>query len=443
MEATTIVATVSWWRSISAKYLALVLGMTVAVSLFWYLQAMNELRKSIDQQKLDMDTLAGLVDAERKPETQRTIQDCIRKQEDRLAEFKANSLLLVAVIAGGVLLLTFAVTLLIVGPLKQLHRIVTQVDREWDLRLRVDVHGRDEVGQVGKAFNQMMDRISDLVLRLQEASLQVGTSSGDLLATSEQMSRGAATQAKHIEDATTAVTELHTSIQHVAGNARTAATTARKGGESVNRVVENMGRIRQTVEETSEKIKELGESSKEIGKIVGVITQISDQTSLLALNAAIEAARAGEHGKGFAVVADEVSKLADRVSRSAKEIEELIGRIRERTGESVTSMKAGTHAVEAGAQLVNDTGRNFLEIVDLVQETAHSVEEQSKVSDEINSIMAEILTIAKETVKATEEAVSQGNNLRELALRLETRAKQFKVATTADAKAGSNEGAKS
>ncbi len=422
-------ADVSRWRSISAKYVALVFAVTVLINVFWYVRFAYHAKGMLGSQEDGLRNVKALAAGDNLDKARTEVETAKKKAEEAVADFKADNIISIVGIVFAVLLITYAMSLLIVQPLRELHRTVSLVDRDWDLRVRVPVRGKDEVAQVARAFNQMMDRIADLVLRLQEASLQVGSSSGELLTTSEEMSRGAQNQAKHIEDATAAVTELHTSIQQVAGNARTAATTARKGGESVNRVVENMGRIRQTVEESAEKIKELGESSKEIGKIVGVITQISDQTSLLALNAAIEAARAGEHGKGFAVVADEVSKLADRVSRSAKEIEELITRIRERTVESVNSMKGGTREVESGAQLVNETGRNFLEIVDLVQETAHAVEEQTKVSDEMSSIMGEILTIAKETVKATDEAVRQGNNLRDLAVGLESRAKQFKVLT--------------
>ena len=64
--------------------------------------------------------------------------------------------------------------------------------------------------------------------------------------------------------------------------------------------------------------------SNNIGMVANVIGDIADQTNMISLNATIEAARAGEHGRTFAVVAGEVRKLAEKSSRSAKDIAEMV-----------------------------------------------------------------------------------------------------------------------
>jgi methyl-accepting chemotaxis protein len=173
----------------------------------------------------------------------------------------------------------------------------------------------------------------------------------------------------------TALSSAEASSQEVQQVAERAEAAAANGAGAVEQTVSGMARIRDTVENASARVVQLGEKSSQIGKIVETINDIADQTNLLALNAAIEAARAGEQGKGFAVVADEVRKLAERSGVATKEIALLISDVQQGTSEAVEAMRAGTHEVEVGTDLVDRAGTSLAEIAQTVSATKTAAED--------------------------------------------------------------------
>ena len=326
------------------------------------------------------------------------------------------------------MLIASMLAFVITRPIKRLIKATAEIaDGEGDLTQRIEVTTNDETGDLAANVNKLFDNLHKLARDVQSASFHVGASSAEISAASRQMLEGVKDQAVKVESSTAAVTELSSSIHHVASNAMEATKAAAQSNTAVQSAMESMGGIRRAVEEAAERIGELGESSKRIGNIVEVIRQISEQTSLLALNASIEAAHAGEQGRGFAVVADEVSSLARRVGQSAKDIEDLIATIKDQTADAVRTMEAGTEAVESGTQLVTHTLTTLKQITENVQDTANAVQEQALVSDEIARNMDSVREIAQEVLGSSEEAVIQGDQLHNLAVQLEESVRSFRL----------------
>jgi len=118
-----------------------------------------------------------------------------------------------------------------------------------------------------------------------------------------------------------------------------AAEVSISSGQTTTEIASDLHRLANNSANTAKEVDGLAQQAGEISAIVQLIHEIADQTNLLALNAAIEAARAGEAGRGFAVVADEVRKLAERTAKATKEIERLVGGIRDNSTSAREAME--------------------------------------------------------------------------------------------------------
>jgi methyl-accepting chemotaxis protein len=320
------------------------------------------------------------------------------------------SIMCIAVVLA--LALGMFVARLIANPLGQTVGVLQAVaDR--DLTQSVDLDTKDEVGQMGKALNVAVDGIRDALREVRGAADNLATASQQLASSSEELSSGAQEQASSLEETSASLEEITSSVKQNADSAKqanqlaaAARETAEKGGTVVKNAVAAMG--------------EINTSSKRIADIITAIDEIAFQTNLLALNAAVEAARAGEQGRGFAVVASEVRSLAQRSATAAKEIKTLI--------------QDSVRKVEAGSQMVNQSGEVLVEIVasvkrvtDIVGEIAAASREQSTGIEQVSKAMAQMDQVTQQNAAQTEELSSTAQALSSGAEQLQGLVARFRV----------------
>lgn len=357
----------------------------------------------------------------------------------------------------------------IAKPIKALETAANSIADGDISHAKISIATNDEIGRLGRSFEQMVANLRDLIERIHKATDQVASSSEELTASSEQASQaanyiatsittvaaGADEQLASATETSSVVEQMSANIKHIATNANDvasqaaqAADKARDGDKAVENAVTQMSKIRETVISSAGVVTKLGERSKEIGQIVDTISGIADQTNLLALNAAIEAARAGEAGRGFAVVAEEVRKLAEQSQEAAGEIAKLISEIQGETDRAVVAMDEGTREVKTGTEVVNVAGVTFREIVGLVNEISGQVREISAAMQQMASgsqqIVASISKIdelgkksssesqavsaaAEEQLASMEEIASSSQALSQLAQDLQTAVAKFKI----------------
>lgn len=260
----------------------------------------------------------------------------------------------------------------------------------------------------------------------------VSESAGELAETIRLATTGAHEQRDRAMEASSAMEQMNSSVMEVARNAASTAEMsqetsglARDGADVVGRSVDMMQAVHAQSEGLHNQMSELGEHAKGIGAIMGVITDIADQTNLLALNAAIEAARAGEAGRGFAVVADEVRKLAEKTMEATKEVGQYISSIQQSADTSIKSTDKANRALEECRELVEQSGESLEAIVakadeaaTQVQSIAGAAEEQSSASEAINQATDTVNRIADQTARSMEESQAAIESLNDLARNL-------------------------
>ncbi|MDA8168777.1 MAG: phosphate/phosphite/phosphonate ABC transporter substrate-binding protein [Nitrospiraceae bacterium] len=263
-----------------------------------------------------------------------------------------------------------------------------------------------------------IESISTVATELSGAVDETGSSIEQLSATLREVAGGAKELAETSDETLSAVEEIIHSIKEVEQKARDSATFSERvateastlGVSSIDKTIKGMEKIKSSVEKTSEAVKKLDTRSEEIGKILTVIDEITEQTTLLALNAAILAAQAGEKGKGFSVVADEIKSLAERTALSTQEIGSLIDGVRLEVKTAGEAMREGIKAVDDGISITREAGGSLKKILEgstksseMVKSIDRTTSEQAKSAKLVSESLERVRIMVGRMAQATSE----------------------------------------
>jgi methyl-accepting chemotaxis protein len=316
----------------------------------------------------------------------------------------------VAVVIG--LLLARAITAGIVRPLDAAVAIAKRV-AEGDLSSTIEVHSKDETGELMAALRLMNQNLVDVVREVRSGTETISSASSQIASGNQELATRTEEQANALQETVRSMDALTRTVHENEGSAKdanqlalSASEVAVKGGAVVAQVVDTMGAI--------------NESAYKIVDIIGVIDGIAFQTNILALNAAVEAARAGEQGRGFAVVATEVRNLAQRSAAAAREIKSLIDG-------SVAKIEAGNALVSEAGQTMSEIVTSVQKVTDIMGEIANASREQTQGIEQISHTVTQMDEGTQQNAALVEEASAAAASMQEMADSLERVVRVFNL----------------
>jgi methyl-accepting chemotaxis protein len=305
----------------------------------------------------------------------------------------AEALLLAALVIG----VGFAIGSMIISrwlrPLQSMVHTSEQVAKG-DLTVHLEAQAEDEIGTLGRSLNEMAARLRKVVDDIQEASVQVASSAGEISANARLIMQGASGQAQAAEETSTSMEEMAASIQTVAASAEGLATYVEETsssitemGASIEEVARSGGTLAQTVTEASATIEQMTVSidqmARDLESLAGTVNEttatVEEMASFIASVAqnaeslGEAASRASATVSGMAGAVNDVAKIAseaDRISARASEDAKSGG---EAVARTVDGMRAISENMENTARVITGLGKRSQEIgriLEVIEEIA-------------------------------------------------------------------------
>ncbi len=316
----------------------------------------------------------------------------------------------VVVVIGLLLAATLGpfIYLSITRPIKSISNAVRKVS-EGDLGARTSLTSKDEIGQLGNAFDSMLnERVSTMASAEHDNEILNNSIIELLEAVSDLSDRDLTVRVPVAEDVTGPVADamnlmasetarVLNQIRLIASQVADAALSVESQGHKINKLADDERAI---VETSMVQLEEASKTMNQIARQAKSSNDIAERASVSTSEALETVSRTANGMSEIRETISETEKRIKRLGERSQEINgvvEIINNIAERT--HILALNASMQAAAAG-----DAGRGFAVVADEVQRLAESSRQSTS---EIAGLVSNIQTETAETMATMNKAIEQ------------------------------------
>lgn len=331
------------------------------------------------------------------------------------------------------LIIGFWMVLLIAKPLYRMLTLMMQA-ANGNLKGRMEHQRKDEMGEVARNYNQMMEQLGQLFIETRRTVEEVAGSSSEVAATAKQtatsaeethiaigqIAKGITSLAVNAEDGSSRVEVMGIRLSEVYGiqemtavSAHEVSDTCHAGVQSVSGLILKTSETEKHFRLVSNRVNGLEQSTSSIHELLRLMNQMAKQTKILSLNASIEASRAGLAGAGFKVIAEEIRRLAEQSDFSISHVGDLTEAIQSEVTSTVTAMMQALPFFQEMIQEVHKVHRLFGSVQDQMKnlisrsdEVTRSLRHLDETQVMLSSAMSEVSAVSQQSSAASEQVIS-------------------------------------